>query len=38
VAVAVANVRESLAVSKQRLQVFHVERLNIKELNEVKIK
>jgi hypothetical protein len=32
----VANVTESLAVSKQRSHRFHVERYNLKRLNEVK--
>jgi hypothetical protein len=31
----VAKVRERLAVNKQRLQRFHLERFNLKKLNEV---
>jgi hypothetical protein len=31
----VAKVKERLAVNKQRSHRFHVERLNLKELNEV---
>jgi hypothetical protein len=31
----VANVRERLAVSKQRTHRFHMERFNLKKLNEV---
>jgi hypothetical protein len=31
----VANVRERLAVNKQRLHIFHMERFNLKKLNEV---
>jgi hypothetical protein len=31
----VATVRERLALSKQRSQRFHMERFNLKELNEV---
>jgi hypothetical protein len=31
----VANVRERLAVNKQRLQRFHMEWFNLKKLNEV---
>jgi hypothetical protein len=31
----VAKVRERLAVNKQRSQIFHMERLNLKKLNEI---
>jgi hypothetical protein len=31
----VANVRERLAVNKQRSQSFHMERFNLKKLNEI---
>jgi hypothetical protein len=31
----VAKVRERLAVNKQRLQRFHMERFDVKKLNEV---
>jgi hypothetical protein len=31
----VARVKERLAVNKQRSQRFHMEKLNLKELNEV---
>jgi hypothetical protein len=32
----VANVRERLAVNKQRSHTFHMERFNLKKLNDVK--
>jgi hypothetical protein len=34
----VAKVRERLAVNKQRLQRFHMEKSNLKKLNEVECK
>jgi hypothetical protein len=33
----VEEVRERLAVNKQRLQRFHLERFNLKKLNEVEV-
>jgi hypothetical protein len=34
----VAKVREGLAVNKQRSHRFHMERFNLKKLNEVEVK
>jgi hypothetical protein len=35
---AVAKVRERIAVNKQRLQTFHMERFTLKNLNDVEVK